>query len=226
MPLYLSGDTKADALLTDDSLALLIGMVLDQQVPLEWAFAAPLELKKRLGGKLAVKSLAAMAPEELVAVFVEKPALHRYPASMAQRVYDLCQIVVEEYGGKASNVWTGASDGKELLARLKKLPGFGEQKARIFLALLGKQLGVRPDGWIEASAPFGETGTLRSVADIIDADSLQGVRAWKAAAKQAAKAANAEKAPAGKKPSGKKVAAKRAPAKKVAVKKAPAKASK
>lgn len=193
--IHLSQDAKADKLLSDDPLALLVGMVLDQQVPLEWAFAAPLELKKRLGGKLKAAEIAAMKPEDLVAVFVEKPALHRYPASMAQRVHELCRVVTEEYGAKAQNVWTGAADARELLGRLKKLPGFGDHKARIFLALLGKQLSVRPDGWMEVSAPFGEPGSLRSVADIVDAESLDRVRAAKAAAKAAARQ-SAGKAPA------------------------------
>jgi uncharacterized HhH-GPD family protein len=206
MALHLSGNREADALLTKDPLALLIGMVLDQQVPLEWAFAGPAELKRRLGGKLDAASMAKMDPEALTAVFLERPALHRYPASMAKRVHDLCLIIVDEYGGHANKIWTGVDDAKELLARLKKLPGFGDQKARIFLALLGKQLGVRPRGWEEASAPYGEDGSLRSVADIIDSETLDKVRAAKQAAKQAAKAAAAASAP--KKAAAKKVAAK------------------
>jgi len=214
MALHLSGNPEADALLTKDPLALLIGMVLDQQVPLEWAFAGPAELKRRLGGKLDAAAMAKMDPEALTAVFLERPALHRYPASMAKRVHDLCLIIVDEYGGRANKIWTGVADAKELLARLKKLPGFGDQKARIFLALLGKQLGVRPQGWEEASAPYGEDGSLRSVADIIDSESLDKVRAAKQAAKQAAKAAAAASAP--KKAAAKKVAAKSA--KKVAQK--------
>jgi uncharacterized HhH-GPD family protein len=193
MALCLSGDAKADALLTKDALALLVGMVLDQQVPLEWAFSAPLELQRRLGGKLDVKAIAEMDPAALASAFSERPALHRYPSSMAQRVQELCRLVVEDYSGNPKKIWTGAKDGKELLARLKQLPGFGDQKARIFLALLGKQLGVKPPGWEEASSPFGEPGSLRSVADIVDSASLDRVRAAKQAAKAAAKAAASEK---------------------------------
>jgi uncharacterized HhH-GPD family protein len=211
MALHLSGNSEADALLTKDPLALLIGMVLDQQVPLEWAFAAPAELKKRLGGKLDAKAIAQMDPEKLTAAFLARPSLHRYPASMAKRVQDLCQLLLEDYGGKAENVWGGADNGPELFGRVKKLPGFGDQKARIFVALLGKQLGVRPDGWEAVSAPYGETGSLRSVADIIDTETLEKVRAAKQAAKRAAKEAAAS-APA------KKAVAKK-PAKKLAAKK-------
>jgi uncharacterized HhH-GPD family protein len=209
MALHLSGNPEADALLTKDPLALLIGMVLDQQVPLEWAFAGPAELKRRLGGKLDAGSIAKMDPEALTSVFLERPALHRYPASMAKRVHDLCLIIVDEFGGRANKIWTGIDSASELLARLKNLPGFGDQKARIFLALLGKQLGVRPQGWEQTSAPYGEEGSLRSVADIVDSDSLDKVRAAKQAAKAAAKAAAASNAP--KLAAGKKAAGKAAP---------------
>jgi uncharacterized HhH-GPD family protein len=191
MVLYLSGNQKADALLSKDPFALLVGMVLDQQVPLEWAFAAPAELKRRLGGKLDARSIAAMDPEELAGIFSERPALHRYPGSMARRVHELSRLLVDRYGGKAQNVWSGSDDAADLLRRLKELPGFGDQKARIFLALLGKQLGTRPTGWEGASSPYGESGSFRSVADIVDAPSLDRVRATKQAAKQAAKAAAA-----------------------------------
>ena len=198
MALCLSGDAEADALLSKDPLALLVGMVLDQQVPLEWAFSAPLELRRRLGGKLDVRAIAEAEPGELAAVFSERPALHRYPASMAERVQGLCRLIVEKYGGNPKKIWTGTKDGEELLSRLKELPGFGDQKAKIFLALLGKQLGVTPPGWEEASSPFGEPGSLRSVADIVDSASLDRVRAAKQAAKAAAKATAkaAAKAPA------------------------------
>lgn len=192
MALYLSGDNQADALLSKDPFALLVGMVLDQQVPLEWAFAAPAELKRRLGGKLEASSIAAMDPEELVRIFSERPALHRYPGSMARRVHELARLLVDRYAGKAQNVWSNPSDASDLLGRLKELPGFGDQKARIFLALLGKQLGTRPDGWEQSSAPYGERGSFRSVADIVDASSLDRVRATKQAAKLAAKAAAAK----------------------------------
>ena len=189
--LYLSGDPHADALLSKDPLALLIGMVLDQQIPLEWAFRGPAELAERLHLALPLDAaqLAAMDPEDLVAAFSARPALHRYPASMAARVQALCQVVADEYDNEAAAVWTTATDGRELKRRVQALPGFGEQKARIFVALLGKQLGVRPAGWEDASEPFGEPGSYRSVADIVDAESLATVRERKAAAKAAAKGA-------------------------------------
>lgn len=187
--LHLALDPDADALLAADPLALLIGMVLDQQVPMERAFAAPYELRRRLGGRLDAASIAAADPEELAARFAERPALHRFPGSMARRVQELCRVVADEHGGDARRLWTGADSGAMLVRRLKALPGFGDQKARIFAALLGKQLGVRPEGWVEATAPYGEPGAFRSVADIVDDDSLAAVRATKASAKAAAKAA-------------------------------------
>ena len=185
--LHLSGDPDADALLSKDPLALLIGMVLDQQIPLERAFAAPAELARRLGGSYDAASIAAADPDELAALFAARPALHRFPGSMAARVQDLCVTIVEEYGGDASRVWRDAPDGRALLAAVKALPGFGDQKARIFVALLGKQLGVRPKGWEQAASPFGEPGSFRSVADIVDAESLASVRAFKQQMKAAAK---------------------------------------
>jgi uncharacterized HhH-GPD family protein len=197
--LHLTGEPEADALLTKDPLALLIGMVLDQQVPLEWAFKSPLELERRLGTSLDAASIAAMDPDALSAVFSEKPALHRYPGSMATRVHALCQEVVEQYGGDAAAVWKGAADGAELRRRVEALPGFGPQKARIFVALLGKQLGVEPTGWRDASSPYGEQGSYYSVADIVDAASLDQVRAHKQQMKAAAKAKGAKKAGGAKK---------------------------
>ncbi len=188
-PIRLSQDPAADALLSKDPLALLIGMVLDQQIPLERAFAGPAELRRRLGGTLDVHTIAGMDPEELAAAFVQRPAVHRYPRSMAERVRQLCSVVVEEHGGKAQRVWSGAPTGSDLVRRLKALPGFGDQKARIFAALLAKQLGVRPEGWQEACAPFGEPGTFLSVADITGEDSLARVRAQKQVMKAAAKVA-------------------------------------
>ena len=189
--LHLSGDPEADALLSEDPLALLIGMVLDQQVPLERAFSAPRDLRERLGGRLDASAIAAANPEELVAVFSQRPALHRFPASNAQRVQDLCRILADDYGGRAEQVWATATTGEELLARLRALPGFGEQKARIFVGLLGKQLGVRPPGWQEAAGRFGQPGTYVSVADITGPESLTRVRAYKQELKAAAKAASA-----------------------------------
>ena len=168
--LWLTGDHDADALLSSEPLALLIGMVLDQQIPMERAFKAPFDLKERLGGTLDPTAIAAMAPEELAAVFGAKPALHRFPRSMAGRVQEVCGAVVETYGGDASAIWTTAEDGKELLANVKALPGFGDQKARIFVALLGKQVGVRPPGWEKAAGAYGEAGSYRSVADIDSAE--------------------------------------------------------
>ena len=194
--LNLSQDAEADELLSNDPFALLVGMVLDQQVPLEWAFAAPAELRRRLKGRLDPEKVAAMDPETLSATFSAKPALHRYPGSMATRVHDLSTLVCERYGGKAENVWKGADSGAELFARIKELPGFGEQKAKIFVALLGKQLGVRPQGWEAVSAPFSDAGSFRSVADITGPDALEKVRAFKAELKAAHKAA-AGKAAAG-----------------------------
>jgi uncharacterized HhH-GPD family protein len=185
--LCLAQETDADALLTESPLALLIGMVLDQQVPLEWAFRAPKELSRRLEAPLDAKALAGMDPEKLTTLFAAKPSLHRYPASMAKRVQAMAVELAERYGGDAANVWKDAGSGKELLDRVKALPGFGDQKARIFVALLGKQFGVRPDGWVDASAPYGEAGSFRSVADIVDEASLLKVREYKTAMKVAAK---------------------------------------
>ncbi|HMD45427.1 MAG TPA: HhH-GPD-type base excision DNA repair protein [Acidimicrobiales bacterium] len=189
--LYLSGDPAADKLLSRDPLALLIGMVLDQQIPLEKAFRGPADLAERLGHTLDAATIAAADPEQLRQVFTRPPALHRFPGSMAGRVQALCRVVVEEYGGRAERVWTEATSGADLLARVKALPGFGDRKARIFVALLGKQLGVRPRGWRQASAPFGEPGAHLSVADIVDEKTLAEVRAEKRAAKAAAKRATA-----------------------------------
>jgi uncharacterized HhH-GPD family protein len=186
--IHLTGDKGADALLTKDPLALLIGMVLDQQIPMERAFWAPAELSRRLGGPLVAKEIASMDPDRLVEVFKERPALHRFPGSMAGRVQEVCRIVADEYGGKANGLWTKLPDGETLIARLSALPGFGAQKARIFAALLGKQLGVQPEGWRTATSPFGEEGSYISVADITGPESLAKVRAHKQEMKAKAKA--------------------------------------
>jgi uncharacterized HhH-GPD family protein len=185
--LHITGDVEADTVLSRDPFALLIGMVLDQQVTMEKAFSSPAELERRLGGSLDPATIAAMEPEELAEVFKERPALHRFPGSMAGRVQQVSRTVVEEYGGKAEAIWKGARSGDELVNRLKSLPGFGEQKSKIFAALLGKQLGVRPTGWREATAPYGGAGTFLSVADITDAASLEKVRATKKAMKARAR---------------------------------------
>ncbi|MGH9178964.1 MAG: HhH-GPD-type base excision DNA repair protein [Acidimicrobiales bacterium] len=188
--LTLAQDKAADALLSKDPLALLIGMVLDQQIPLEWAFKGPLNLKERLGvPKLDAARLAAMDPNELALVFARPPALHRFPRANAARAQELCRIVAEEYGNKASNVWATAADGAELLKRVKALPGFGTQKAKIFVALLGKQLGVQPAGWREVAGEYGAEGSFKSVADIEGPESLALVRKFKQERKAAAKAA-------------------------------------
>ncbi|MDQ1397933.1 MAG: hypothetical protein QOG64_3192 [Acidimicrobiaceae bacterium] len=192
--LALAGDPAADALLAEDPLALLIGMVLDQQIPLEWAFHGPYELHQRLAQPLDATVLAEMDPEVLAKAFSQRPALHRYPSSMAKRVQELCRHIVDEYGGKPVNVWKTAKTGDVLLRNIKALPGFGDQKARIFIGLLGKQLGVRPQGWQEAAGDFGRAGTFLSVADIVDPESLGKVRAYKQEKKAAAKAAQATKA--------------------------------
>jgi uncharacterized HhH-GPD family protein len=190
--LRLAQDPDADALLTRDPLALLMGMLLDQQFPLEWAFRAPWRLAQRMERtSLDAAEIAAWDPEAFVKLMAGPPALHRYPAAMAVRVQALCRLVADEYGGDAAAIWRTAGSGRELLARLRALPGFGEQKARIFVALLGKQLGVRPEGWREAAGVYGEDGSRRSAADVTDADTLAEVRAFKQAAKQAAKAKGA-----------------------------------
>lgn len=187
--LHLSQDPASDQLLSRDPLALLIGMVLDQQIPLERAFSSPKDLKDRLGGRLEAAEIASMDPEELSAIFATRPALHRFPAANAKRVQELCRIVVDEYAGRADDVWKKAKDGTDLYKRVKALPGFGEQKARIFIGLLGKQLGIKTPGWQAAAGKFGEAGTYMSVADIVDTESLGRVRAYKQALKAAAKQA-------------------------------------
>jgi uncharacterized HhH-GPD family protein len=189
--LHLTGDKDADALLSRDPLALLIGMVLDQQVPMEKAFGGPLELARRLGGPLDAAEIGSMDPEKFADLFRERPALHRFPGSMAGRVQAVCRIVADEYGGQAGAVWKKPADGQDLIERLTALPGFGAQKARIFAALLGKQLGVQPDGWRAATKPFGDENTFYSIADITDAESLGQVRAHKQAMKAKAKAKGA-----------------------------------
>jgi uncharacterized HhH-GPD family protein len=184
--LSFTGDPEADALLSSDPFALLVGLLLDQQVPMEWAFRAPLSLKRRLGDRFAVPAIAAMDPEELVAVFCEKPALHRYPAAMARRVHALCVHLVDQYGGEPANLWEGVASGDELFARIRALPGFGDEKARIFLALLAKRFDLRPVGWEERAGPFADEQP-RSVADSNSREAFAEVREWKKARKAAGK---------------------------------------
>jgi uncharacterized HhH-GPD family protein len=174
-----TSDADANALLTDNPLALMLGMLLDQQVPMEWAFGAPATLRERLGGTLDAPSIAAMSPEALEEVFRAKPALHRYPGSMAKRAHALCVYLVENYGGRADGVWEGVADGDELLARVRALPGFGSDKARIFVGVLGKRMGVRPAGWEAVAADWA------SIADVDSYERIGEIREKKRAAKVA-----------------------------------------
>ncbi len=185
--LMLSQNAEADALLDRDPLALLVAMVLDQQIPLERAFSAPYDLTQRLGHDLDAHELAEYEPDALADLFAQRPALHRFPKSMARRVQEVCQTLVDDHDGDVTGLWRDVADGRELLGRLRALPGFGEQKARIFLALLGKQLGVQPPGWREAAGGYGEEGSSKSVADIRDAQTLAKVREYKQRVKAAAR---------------------------------------
>jgi uncharacterized HhH-GPD family protein len=180
---------EANRLLEANPLALLIGMLLDQQIPMEKAFTSPEVLRERLGGRLEAATIATADPDTLEEIFRRPPALHRFPAAMAKRVQALARQLVDEYGGRAEAVWADTSSGEELKRRVAALPGFGEQKAKIFTALLGKQFDVRPDGWREAAGAYGEEGSTRSVADVVDGASLKQVRAYKQQMKAAAKSA-------------------------------------
>ena len=185
--LWMTGDPAADTLLAEDPFALLLGMLLDQQVPMETAFAGPSKIAARLG-TLEPSAVADADPDGFATLCATPPAVHRYPGSMAGRIQAVARAVVEQYGGDVSRLWTdGEPDAREVLRRLKALPGFGDQKARIFLALLGKQRGIEPAGWREAAGPYGEEGAHRSIADVTDADSLAQVRETKRAAKAAAR---------------------------------------
>jgi uncharacterized HhH-GPD family protein len=186
--LQLVQDPVADELLESNPFALLVGMMLDQQIPMEVAFAGPQKLAERMGG-VDAREIADCDPDAFVKLFSEKPAVHRFPGSMAKRLQTLAQTVVDEYDGDVVALWTaGDPDGAEVLRRLKALPGFGEQKAKIFLALLGKQYGVTPEGWRTAAGDYGKDGAHMSVADVVDQGSLEKVRSYKKAAKAAAKA--------------------------------------
>jgi len=173
----ITGDADADRLLAENPLALLLGMLLDQQVPMEWAFKGPATLQARLGG-LDARAIAELDPDALDAAFRAKPAVHRFPSAMAQRTQALCRVLVDEYGGDAAAIWRDVPDGAELFTRLRALPGFGDEKTKIFVAVLAKRLGVRPPGWEQAAAPFSDT-TPRSVADIDSPETLAQVRDWK-----------------------------------------------
>ncbi|MFD3919680.1 HhH-GPD-type base excision DNA repair protein [Streptomyces sp. NPDC058595] len=187
---------EADELLGRSPLAALIGMLLDQQVPMEWAFSGPYAIAVRMGGDdLDAHAIAAYDPEAFAALLSEKPAVHRYPGSMAKRVQQLCQFLVAHYDGDAAAVWKDADTGAQLFKRLTQLPGYGKQKSQIFLALLGKQYGVRPEGWREAAGAYGDEGSYRSAADITGPETLAKVRAHKQEAKRAAKAAKAAESP-------------------------------
>jgi len=188
-PIAITGGPAADALLDRDPFALLAGMLLDQQFPMERAFAGPQKIAERLGvDHLDPGFVAAQDPDAFAAMCATPPAVHRYPGSMAARLQALAGIILERYDGDTAALWTTAADGADLLARLRSLPGFGDAKARIFVALLGKQRGVQPPGWREAAGAYAEDGSHRSVADVVDADSLAKVRAFKQEQKRAAKA--------------------------------------
>ena len=189
MVLHITGDPAADELLSTDPFALLAGMMLDQQYPMEHAFRGPAKVLARFG-TLEPARIAAADPEEFAALCATPPAVHRFPGAMAARLQALAALVEERYDGHTERLWTEASTGKELLARVMELPGFGRQKAQIFVALLAKQLDVRPEGWESAVGAYAEEGH-RSVADVVDPASLQKVRDFKKQKKAAAKAAGA-----------------------------------
>lgn len=180
--LYFTGDEDADRFLAQSPLAVLIGMLLDQQVPMEWAFRSPSVLRERLGGDLEADRITATDPEKLVELFSEKPALHRFPGSMAKRVHALCEHLIEHYDGRAEAVWEGVEDARELLRRLQDLPGFGREKSRVFVAVLGRRLGVQPDGWEEVAADWP------TVADADRPGAIEQIREAKAAWKASKKA--------------------------------------
>ena len=185
--LHIAQDPAADEVLSTDPFALLVGMLLDQQFPMERAFAGPAKVLERFG-TLDPAAIAEADPEAFATLCATPPAVHRYGRSMAGRIQELARVVVDEYAGDAERLWREANSGTDLLARLKRLPGFGDQKARIFAALVGKQLGVRPDGWEQAAGAYAEPGSFRSVADVVDQESLDRVRAFKKEQKGAARA--------------------------------------
>lgn len=173
----ITGNPDADQLLVDDPLALLLGMLLDQQVPMEWAFTGPFTLRERLG-HLDPQRIAAMPVEDFVDVCREKPAIHRFPKSMGERIHAACEHVVEAHDGDAAQIWTDAEDAEDLYARLREVPGYGDEKTKIFVAILAKRFGIRPEGWEQVAGPFADD-TPRSVADVASEESLLEVRKWK-----------------------------------------------
>jgi uncharacterized HhH-GPD family protein len=185
--MFLATTDDANALLEREPLALLIGMLLDQQIPMEKAFTSPHVMAERLDGRFDARTIAGYDPDAFEAIFRQPPALHRFPAAMAKRVQALAQVLLERFDGDAASVWTGATSGADLVRRIGTLPGFGEQKAKIFAALLAKQFNVRPDGWREATGDYGADGARRSIADVVDAESRKAVRAYKQQVKAAAK---------------------------------------
>ncbi len=188
MGFHITGDPQADLVLDQSPFAVLAGMMLDQQYPMEHAFRGPAKVLDRFGS-LEPAEIAAADPEEFAALCATPPAVHRFPGSMARRMQELASIVEQQYGGDASEIWSAATDATDLLRRVQALPGFGKQKARIFVALLAKQLGVRPDGWEHQVGAYAEPG-FRSVADVVDAESLQKVRDFKKAKKAAARSSD------------------------------------
>lgn len=185
--MYLTGEPEADKLLANEPLALVLGMMLDQQIPMEWAFIGPYRLQERLGGRLDAAEIADMPPDDLATVFKGPPALHRFPGSMGKRAQELCRFLVDNYDGDAAKVWEGVESGSELIARVKAMPGFGAEKSKIFCALLAKRFNVRPEGWEDVTKPFSDNEP-RSVADIDSAETLAKVRAWKKSMKAQGKA--------------------------------------
>jgi len=171
-PIVWTDNEEANRLLDTDPLALLIGMVLDQQVKMEKAFIGPYELKKRLGG-LDARTIASMDPDALDRVFRERPALHRFPGNMARRVQAMTQAVVKDYGGEAGAVWREARDGDDLAKRISRLPGFGEMKTKIMISVLAKKFGVKPPGWEKHAASW------HSVADVDSPETMAQARAVK-----------------------------------------------
>ena len=192
--LYITGDKASDKLLNTNANALLIGMLLDQQVPMEWAFAGPATLKARLG-HLDPKKIAAMDVDEFVSICCEKPAIHRFPGSMGKRIHAVCEALVADYKGNAANIWTGVDEAGEVYRRLRELPGYGDEKSKIFLAILGKRMNVQPADWQTAAGVFGDD-VPRSVADIDGPEALGKVREWKQAQKAAKKDKQGRAAPA------------------------------